>query len=396
MKRIAFSIVPIVCLSNFLLSCDSVDKYIADDPSRIVQLELFDSLLIDQLSPMHLHDLNLDFGLALLMDKEKQLYLTDLKGNIQQNYNLVNDGPEGVGEMGAQGYKFLDDSHFIAQGFLNGYFLYDLQGKLIQKTPHNTENLFRLMIYRGRTTFHPFFKDGEVYVLGEEPNFFSDDDMDPKKHGAGIYEKISAVFRYNLKKAENELLETFPPTWEPRANQRYVGNKFAFVAMHDSKKSYALLPLSGSQLFIYNMDAEVSLQNEISLHHPQRPDLAPNMSFEAPNEFDDYPVFSNLLYAGDYCLVQFHTKIPEAKMKSFRAKSEQYYSLPEYKEALKTYVKPYFILVKNGHQIGIINDLPVNGTVEFLDKNGTLYINDNTNPKVERDYNVFYKLRIVE
>ncbi|MBW3469911.1 hypothetical protein [Arthrospiribacter ruber] len=380
----------------FMSGCDSAKTDLPINPHAEIELELFDSLVVEEFSIMYINDINLQYGKALIVDKNKNLFLTDLKGQIIQSFELANDGPNGVGSTGAQGYKFLDDKRFVAQGFLNGYFVYDLEGNQMIKAPYNTDNLFRITLYRGRTTFHPYLENGQIMVLGEELNFFTNEEMDPKVHGLNIYEEVSGVFRYNLETTENELLETFPPTWEPRVTQRYVGNRMSFVALHDSKESYALLPQAGSQLFIYDMGNKNKLRETIELSHPKRPEVFPSISMDDSNEIENHPVFSNLLYAGEYALVQFFTKIPEDQLKAFKAKSEQYFNLPEYKEAFRKYVKPYYILVKNGQQIGVINELPVNGNIEFLDKEGAIYINDNISPEVERDYNVFYKLKIKE
>lgn len=379
-----------------ILSCSQSNEESINNPIDLVELELIDSLMVDELTPLRIQDINLESGKALFVSNNKNVFLTDLKTGSKKEFALADNSPNGVGPSGAFGYKFLGNDKFVAQAFFTNYFIYDLDGNQIMKVPYNTKELYRIMIYRGRTTFHPYMKDGQMMMIGEELNFFSDEEMDPKKLGTKFYEKISAVYRYNLETEENELLETFPPTWEPRVNQRYVGNKFAMVSLHDTKKSYALLPIQGSQLFIYDLNDEITLREEVELQHPNRPQEAPTISTDAPNGYSDFPSFSNVLYAGDYCLIQFFSTIPASKMSELRAISEMYVSTPEYKEAAKEYIKPYYIVVKNGQQIGVIDEFPVKGTVEFLDKDGVIYINDNANPEEERDYNVFYKVKIVD
>lgn len=384
----------LLCL--VLFSCNQSEENIEANPSKIIDLELIDSLVIDELSILRLQDINLESDKALFVSNNKNVFLTDLKGEKLNEFALAEDGPDGVGKNGAFGYKFLGADRFVAQGFFTSYFVYDLEGKQLKKVPYNAKELYRIRIYNNRTTFHPYMEDGQMMMIGEEQNFFSNEEMDPKVLGVEYYDKISSIYRYNLDTEENEILETYPATWEPRANRRYVGNEMAFVSVHDTKRSYALLPIQGSQLFFYDIGDEIKLKKEIQLQHPNRPDIAPTVSSDSPSGYSEYPKFSNVLYAGDYCLIQFFSTIPESKMNELRAISEQYWTSDEYKEASKEYVKPYFILVKNEEQIGIINELPVNGSVEFLDKNGVIYINDNANPEEERDYNVFYKVKIVD
>ncbi|MFD2037614.1 hypothetical protein ACFSKL_22660 [Belliella marina] len=388
------SLILALTASLFFCNCSSDNHRDSSDPFEEVALELIDSLVVDELSPLQLQDVNLESEKVLLVGKNRNVLLTDLKGEKLNEFALAEDGPNGVGRNGAFGYKFLGGDRFVAQGLFTSYFVYDLEGKQIRKIPYNAKELYRISIYKSRTTFHPYMENGQMMMIGEELNFFSNEEMDPKVLGAGFYDKISSIYRYNMDSEENEILESFPASWEPRANQRYVGNLIAFVSLHDTKKSYALLPLQGSQLFIYDVDEEVKLREDIQLEHPNRPQNAPTVASDGTAGYSDYPAFSNVLFAGEYCLVQFFSTIPESKISELRAIQEQYFNTPEYREATKQYVKPYFILVKNGKQVGIINELPVNGTVEFLDKNGVIYINDNVNPEVERDYNVFYKVKI--
>jgi len=35
----------------------------------------------------------------------------------------------------------------------------------------------------------------------------------------------------------------------------------------------------------------------------------------------------------------------------------------------------------------------VHGALDFTDEDGYIYVNDNLEPEVERDYNIFYKLK---
>ncbi|AFL84374.1 hypothetical protein Belba_1775 [Belliella baltica DSM 15883] len=396
MRSIHKQLLHLSLLGSVLFSCSQIEENIEANPSKIIELELLDSLVIDELSILRLQDINLEAGKALFVSNNKNLFLTDLNGEKLQEYELNNDGPDGLGRNGAFGYKFLDKDRFVAQGLMTSYFIYNLEGKQLQKVPYNSKEIYRITIYNTRTTFHPYIQDGQMMMIGEELNFFSAEESDPKTLGISYYDKISNIYRYNLETEENEILESYPASWEPRANQRFVGNNISFVALHDTKKSYVLLPLTGSQLFIYEIGEEIKLSKEIQLQHPERPDFAPAISPDNSSKYNDYPSFNNVLYAGEYCLVQFQSKIPESKMNELRAISEQYWNSDEYKEASKQYVKPYFILVKNGEQIGVINEMPVKGSVEFLDKNGVIYINDNANPEEERDYNVFYKVKIVD
>ncbi|MCH7410509.1 hypothetical protein MM239_13970 [Belliella sp. DSM 111904] len=383
----------LIIFTLFLFSCEKEAK--VGSPTNELSLTLVDSIVVDELSPLNLSDLNLSADRALMVGRNKSVYLTDLKGEILKEFKLAHDGPDGVGANGAFGYKFLDENRFVAQGFINHYFVYDFEGNQVFKSPYHTMDVHRLVIYRNRTIFHPYVHNGKMKILGEDHNFFTDDEMNPSKVGLDFYKKISNIYRYDLESEELEILDGFPETWEPRVSERFVGNKLSMISLNSTKKSFALMPIQGSQLFIYDLGDEIELKHEVKLSHPERPDLPPTISMESsPQDYDDYPAINNVLFAGDYGLVQFFSTIPKSKMGELRALSEQYFTTPEYKEASKQYIKPYYIVFKNNTQVGVINELPVHGTIESLDSEGHIYINDNISPEEERDYNVFYKVKI--
>ena len=87
--------------------------------------------------------------------------------------------------------------------------------------------------------------------------------------------------------------------------------------------------------------------------------------------------------------------MPEDIFNGFRAKSEEYFRDPEFNEAVAKYVQRRYIIVKGDQQIGILNELPVAGVVNLGLPDGTLLIKA-ADGEVERDYNLFYKVRLVE
>jgi hypothetical protein len=60
---------------------------------------------------------------------------------------------------------------------------------------------------------------------------------------------------------------------------------------------------------------------------------------------------------------------------------------------MTTYRKARYIIIKGDQQIGILNELPVEGTVNLGLPDGTLIVKV-ADGEVERDYNLFYKIRL--
>lgn len=382
--------------SVLLASCGDSKNGGYEGPEAIIKLELVDSLVVDELNVLTMDDRSENGYYLLKSSKTRIVYLVDEKGLIIKEYDILNEGPNGAGN-GAFGYRFLDNDKWVVQGFYNGYHMYNLEGEKLLQVPNNNVGLFAITVYTFRTTFNPYMKNGVPYIIGEEPNSFNPAEIDAKKLGTGFYQQARTVYNYNLDTEESELLPTYPEEWEPRQNNRYVGPSYPFVAYDRKKQELSLLPVMGSQLFVYDYaDSLPILKHTVELTHRFRPKDTPLAEEDEYLHFSDYPKFTDLRILGDYVLVGFHTQIPVEIMRQLRAESEQYYSLPEYKAAQEQYSKPYYLLVKEGEQIGILDSFPVNGTLNFTDEEGILYINDNLSPEIERDYNVFYKLRIRE
>lgn len=365
-------------------------------PEGIVELELVDSLVVDELSTLAMDDYNPQTGYYLIKGtRTRKLYLVDSQGTIIQEYDVLNDSPNGLGANGALGYRFLGKDRWVAHSPFSGFHIYSLQGEKLKTVPPNTPGLFRITIYSMRTTFTPYLEDGVAYVIGEEPNAFDPSEHDPNAGDASFYENVRTVYRYNLDTEENELLETFPKEWQPRQTKTYVGASLPFLAFDPRNKELAVLPVRGNQLFVYDYSDSIPvLKHEVELSHRFRPKAPPAFDPNDDPNLSEYPEFTDLRILGDYLLVGFHTRIPATVLRELRAKAEQFYRLPEYKAASKQYSKPYYLLVKDGKQVGILDEFPVSGTLNFTDADGILYVNDNSSPEVERDYNVFYKLRI--
>ncbi|HLW20851.1 MAG TPA: DUF4221 family protein [Cyclobacteriaceae bacterium] len=381
-----------------LASCGKNKKASTSGPDAIIELELVDSLVVNEPSTLAMDDYSPENGYYLIKGtRSRRLYLVDDKGTIIKEYDILNEGPNGVGSSGAFGYRFLDKDRWIAQGRPKGYHIFNLQGEKQKTVPHNTEELFSLKVYTFRTTFNPYVRNGTPYIVGEEPNLFNPGEHDPKKGDPSFYQQVRTVYNYNLDAEENELLETFPEAWQPRIDGKFVGTSLPFVAYHKKKRELALLPVIGDQLFVYDYSGDMPiLKDTVELSHRFRPNDIPMIDPNEDPTLSDYPQFTDLRMFGDYILVGFHTKIPKEVIRELRAKSEEFYNLPEYKTAFEEYNKSYYLLVKGGKQIGILDEFPVHGSLNFIDENGYLYINDNLSPEVERDYNVFYKLRISE
>ncbi|WP_229239804.1 hypothetical protein [Echinicola soli] len=364
-------------------------------PTAQVELEVVDSLIVDELEPLVMDDHRGDLGYYLFRNtKSRQPLLVDEQGTVIQEFDILNEGPDGIGSFGS-GYRLLNDTSWIAQNLMQGYYVFDYQGNRKQHLPAHWAGMFSISVYTNRTTFNPYIKEGKAYILGEEPNAFDHKAISAKELGSEFYDQAKTIFDYDIAAGDFELITTFPDAWKPKAESRYVGPSFPLVTINRKSLKMALLPTVGNQLFIYDYSGTAPvLEDTVLLTHRYRPDQAPEANLDAEKWLEDYPIFTDLRVCGDGFLVGFYTRVPAEVVKELRAKSEEYYKLPEAKEATEKYAKPYYILVQGGKQVGVIDKLPIHGVIDFANEDGFIYVNDNRDPEVERDYNVFYKLKV--
>jgi hypothetical protein len=171
-----------ICVSALFSACGTDKKEKKEGPENLIGLELVDSLIVEELSTLAMDDYSPKNGYYLIKGtKTRNLYLVDEKGLILKEYDILNEGPDGVGTNGALGYRFLDKNRWVAQGIYNGYHIYDPEGKKVLKVPHNNVGFFGMSIYTFRTTFNPYVKDGVPYIVGEELNSFNPAEMNADK-----------------------------------------------------------------------------------------------------------------------------------------------------------------------------------------------------------------------
>ena len=362
-------------------------------PIKELQFEVYDSIMVDALETLAVLDYLPSKDLYLMKELRKgNIFLVNGKGEIIDNRDIAGEGPDQI-QMVAEG-RFYGDEGYLFKEFSGtmDFSLYNLDFKKIKKFDGTPVELNSISIYNYKQSFAVFKEDGKSFIVGEEPNSYSKAAIDPEKIGAGFYKQANTGFIYDLDLDSVTYVNTYPEDWEPKKMQRWVGESFPFLSYNPKTKKVATLPTKGNQLGLYRLDGDqLIFETAVELSHPARDE------FEASSEqaMVVYPGFSDIKAFGDYQLVQFYTAMPEALYNGFRAKGENFQSDPEYRDAMIKYRKLRNIVVKGDQQIGILNEFPVAGAVNLGLPDGTLIIKA-ADGEVERDYNLFYKVRLVE
>ena len=363
------------------------------NPPQELQFEVVDSIMVDVLEMLAVLDYLPSKDLYLMKELRKgNIFLVNGEGEIIDNRDISGEGPDQI-QMVAEG-RFYGEEGYLFKEFSGtmDFSLYNLDFKKIKKFDGTLVELNSLSIYNYKQSFSVFEEEGKSFIVGEEPNSYSKAAIDPEKIGADFYKQANTGFIYDLDQDSVTYVNTYPEAWEPKDTQKWVGESYPFLCYNPKTKEVASLPVKGNQMGLYRLDGyELIYETGVELSHPDREGHVADTEKEAMI----YPSFADIKAFGDYQLVQFYTAMPEDIYNGFRAKGENFQSDPEYRDAMIKYRKLRNIIVKGDRQIGILNEFPVAGSVNLGLPDGTLIIKA-ADGEVERDYNLFYKVRLVE
>ncbi|RZS95820.1 hypothetical protein [Cecembia calidifontis] len=355
-----------------------------------VEFEFLDSLRIESLVELYLADKNEQTQHLLFNERQmEELLITDLKGNIISRFEPKGEGPNKVEiplevAFWQEGIVIKEMSPEHKFNFFDGNF------KKIAQSPALTKGLNFLTIYNSHRSFSVLENDGKTFIIGQDLNLIPDLFLDEKSENWSFYENADIGYIYYRDTEELKTINLYPKTWRPRLEEKWVGRVSSYLQVSKSDNRVAVLPSVGNELFFYELkDAGISPLFQISLIHPER---KVDFPFDPKNDYVLYPFFTQLFSGGNYFLAEFHTELPQEIYDSFRAKGEEFHSDPEYWSTLENFRKVKYILIdKNGIQ-GAISELPISGSVHFMDSNDILYVKRSS--ENELDYNVYYRYRV--
>lgn len=362
------------------------------DPVKELQFEVYDSLVVDVMEDVTILDYHDELDQYLMKEKRGgKILLVDGKGKVISETELAGEGPNQVPMIWEGRFMGKDRFIFKEMSATMDFHVFDREFKKIEKIKGPAVGLNAIFISFFRQTFTIWNEGGKDFILGEEVNSYIPTEVDAEKIGGDFYNQVRSGFHYDLSGDSITYLNLFSDDWVPRKTNRWIGQSFPYLTFDPIRKKAAVLPPIGNQLFIYDLDRN-SLINEkaVELSHPDRTQEIPDPSQE--NLL--YPSFSDVKTFGSYQLAIFFTGIPEDIFNEYRAKGENYHQDPEWRDAVTKYRNPRYIVIEGDHQIGILNNLPVDGDVNLGLADGTLIIKA-ADGKVERDYNLFYKIRLV-
>lgn len=362
-------------------------------PIQELQFEAVDSIMVDLLEPVTILDYLPSKDLYLMKNtREGMVFLVSGKGEILEKHELGGEGPNQIPQFfegrffGESGYVFKELSMEMP------FHIFDTEFNKINKTKGTVNEMMSLSINSNKQSFAVFEENGVYKIVGEEPNSWSVADINLETIGAEFYNQVNTGFILDVADDSVYFQNVYPDDWTFKKEQKWVGASYPAFSFDPTTKALASLPQMGSQLGLYKIEGDKAMyQTAVQLSHPDRDEYEAKLGIDQIT----YPGFNDIKAFGLYQILTFSTPMPEDIFNGFRAKSEEYFRDPEFREALIKYRKPRYIIVKGDQQIGILNELPVDGVINFGLPDGNLIVKA-ADGEVERDYNLFYKVRLVE
>jgi len=363
------------------------------DPTTQVKFEVVDSLIVNVLEDLTILDYQESTDRYLMKQlRGGKVVVTDGKGNVISSHEIAGEGPNQVPNVW-EGRFFEPDGYiFKEMSATMDFHVYNADFQKTEKIKGPAVGLNAIFISFYRQSFNVFEKSGKKYILGEEVNSYDGGLINHEKLGGEFYNQAKTGYFYDLSQDSITYLNLFPENWEPRRSRKWIGQSFPFMAFDAENSKVAVLPPMGDALFLYDLKG-TSLQNEttVRLSHPERNQPIPDPS----RENFLYPSFSDVKMFGGYQLVIFYSAVPEEVYQEVRSKGENYHQDPAWRAAVVKYQTPRYLIVKDGTQLGITNDLPVVGHVNLGLADGSLLVKA-ADGEIERDYNLFYKIRLLD
>jgi hypothetical protein len=375
-------------LTSLLFSCSKRDgESNLSESIRGYELEILDSVMVDYIGVMSWSHISPDQKHFLAMNLQtKEILLIDTSGKILQTFLLTGDQPNSIGTDPIARPQFKNAQSFAVLG-INGFFEYDLSGKLVQHFKPDFSPSMGYMVYHA-DLFQFKNEDEALALFGSRKegglSFYS-------MGGGTILEKIS------LRDKSFTGVVPFPNS------SRFGKND----EIYTQTSTYPVMRTVDSGVY-------VAFTNEPTLYYYAWDDLE-NPSKEIPLKFESFEQIKGKdPKAIDLNVISFDTRtfaygsinhlhaLQNKLLIGYEAGlTDEVYErttggLTNFQEiftALEKVQIARWVVASEDGSLTPINTPSEFGKIEFIDAEGNLWFSPNKNEK-ERDYEVIFKAQI--
>lgn len=374
---------------SLAFACREKTENQAETPLAEQQLrfEIYDSLVVNYLGRLTLMDQSPDGKHFLLIDQNTDsIFVSDPSGKILHRYTRTGDGPEMIKGNRIGIGKFLENDRFIIPGS-QGLFVYSLQGELLKSFTPNFNGVSQLVIPANQT--HAV-KNNRAFSLIKGRNADLDPEAPDFKTTAKILEST------DLSTGEFTPIISIPPSSIFSA----IANPFELIEFHPSFSiqgdSLYLTFRNEPKLFVYSLDDFDSPVRVISIpindFIERSNDEKPAESGFNVRDFFLGTINSVIPTGPEHLLINYLTGLTDEKVKEAIAASGSDFN-KIFEEAEK--MNSSGTILFNGKDFSQPITNPSNlGNINLSKSLDEIWFSPDFE-KVENDYSVIYKTRLV-
>lgn len=373
-----------------IISCNPTTEIITSETKQ-VRFQLLDSVVVESLSELYLVDRNAETGELLFKEKRlNEILITDSKGKVLLKPNLKGEGPSQVGQpwelaFWGDGIAIKEISPEMRVHFFNSSM------EKIRKSEPLAEGINMLEVAPLRNQVKAVEIDGKTLLIGADANAVAPKLMGKEFQNSNFYSLAESGFIVDAFTGESQKFNIYPESWLPRKEGRWVGMATPFFSVTTKSHLIAILPRIGDQLFLFKLQGkELVPHQEVVINHPDR---KRNLEFNVEDEPLLYPSFFDLKAGGTIFLAHFYTEVPKEPYLAMKNGKVDNSRNPEFVELLKNYRKSKYLLVDQKGNQSPITKMPIEGEIHFIDGEDVIYIKPYS--QVEKDYNVFYRYKVL-
>ena len=373
-----------------IISCNSSTELITSE-SKAARFQLLDSIMVESLSELYLVDRNAETGELLFKEKQlKEILLTDSKGKVLLKPNIKGEGPNQVGlpwelAFWGDGIAIKEISPEMPVHLFNSSM------EKIRMSEPLAEGINMMEVAPLRNQLKEVQIDGKSLLIGADANAVSPKMMGKDFQNSNFYTLAESGFILDAQTGVSQKINLYPESWLPRKDGQWVGMAQPFFTVASKSQVFAVLPRIGDQLFLFKLQNEQLIPfQEVLVNHPDR---KRNLVFNVEDEPLLYPSFFDLKAGGTIFLAHFYTEVPREPYLAMKNGQVNNGRNPEFTALLKNYRKSKYLLIDQKGNQSPITKLPIEGQVHYVDQEDVIYIKPDT--EVERDYNVFYRYKVL-
>lgn len=373
-----------------IISCNPTTELITSE-SKAARFQLLDSIMVESLSELYLVDRNAETGELLFKEKQlKEILLTDSKGKVLLKPNIKGEGPNQVAlpwelAFWGNGIAIKEISPEMRVHFFNSSM------EKVRRSEPLAEGINMLEVAPLRNQLKEIEIDGKSLLIGADANAVLPKLMGKDFQNSNFYTIAESGFIMDVGTGVSQKINLYSESWLPRKNGQWVGISQPFFTVASKSKVFAVLPRIGDQLFLFKLQNEQLIPfQEVLINHPDR---KRNLVFNVEDEPLLYPSFFDLKAGGTIFLAHFYTEVPREPYLAMKNGQVNNSRNPEFAALLKNYRKSKYLLIDQKGNQSPITKLPIEGQVYFVDQEDVIYIKPDT--EVEKDYNVFYRYKVL-